>query len=61
MIAKSCISGAPNTAAAAFTAERPATICTCGLSSFGNFNNNSKTRPAIPYTPESPLETTATL
>ena len=25
-IAKSCISGAPNTAAAAFTAERPATI-----------------------------------
>ena len=59
--AKSCINGAPNTAAAMFTALKPGTICTGGRFSFATLLANSITRPAIPYTPGSPLDTTTTL
>ena len=58
--AKSCINGAPNTDAATFTALRPGTISTEGRFSAGTLLASSNTRPAIPYTPESPEDTTTT-
>ena len=58
--AKSCIKGAPNTDAATFTALRPGTISTEGRFSAGTLLASSNTRPAMPYTPESPDDTTTT-
>ena len=54
--AKSCIKGAPSTAAPARAAVTPGTTW---ISTSGNWGASSSTGPAMPYTPASPLHTRA--
>ena len=62
MTAKSCISGAPSTDAAACRAETPGTTTISGVASRPSRSPASSiTNPAMPYIPASPLETRATV
>ena len=64
---KSCVSGAPTSAAQVLRAEAPGTISTSMSPGFPlggvhpAWKSTSKVGPAMPYTPASPEETSATL